>query len=80
MTPTEVVIPTARYYLQDPQTNNRILAEDLDTIHELRDLAKIRIAAHQQRIAKFYNKNNKIRRFQVCYLALLNKISKHKRS
>ena len=61
--PTEVVIPTARYLLQDPQTNNRILAEDLDTIDELRDLAKIRIAAHQQRIAKSYNKNIRIRRF-----------------
>ena len=70
MIPTEVVIPTARYLLQDPQTNNRILAEDLDTIDELRYLAKIRIAAHQQRIAKSYNKNIRIRRLQVGDLVL----------
>ena len=68
--PTEVVIPTARYLLQDPQTNNRILTEDLDTIDELRDLAKLRIAAHQQRIANSYNKNIRIRRFQIGDLVL----------
>ena len=58
--PTEVVIPTARYLLQDPQTNNRILTEDLDTIDELRDLAKLRIVAHLQRIARSYNKNIRV--------------------
>ena len=63
-------IPTARYLLQDPQTNNRILTEDLDTIDELRDLAKLRIAAHQQRIAKSYNKNIRIWRFQIGDLVL----------
>ena len=68
--PTEVVIPTARYLLQDPQTNNRILTEDLDTIDELRDLARLRIAAHQQRIANSYNKNIRIRRFQIGDLVL----------
>ena len=68
--PTEVVIPTARYLLQDLQTNNRILTEDLDTIDELRDLAKLRIAAHQQRIANSYNKNIRIRRFQIGDLVL----------
>ena len=68
--PTEVVIPMARHLLQDPQTNNRILIEDLDTIDELRDLARLRIAAHQQRIAKSYNKNIRIRRFQVGDLVL----------
>lgn len=31
VTPTEVVIPTARYLLQDQENNDSILAKDLDT-------------------------------------------------
>ena len=62
---TEVVIPTARYQLQDQESNDRILAQDLDTIDELRDLSRIHIAAHQQRITKAYNMNIEVIRFQV---------------
>ena len=47
MIPTEVVIPTEKYLLQNHQDNSRILAQDLDTVDDLRDLAKIYIAAHQ---------------------------------
>ncbi|KAI3797986.1 hypothetical protein L1987_33252 [Smallanthus sonchifolius] len=57
MIPTEMVIPTARTNFQSSETNNEALAQDLDTVDELRDLAKVRIAAYQQRIAKSYNKN-----------------------
>ena len=46
MIPTKMVIPTSRYLLQNQEDNNRILAQDLDTIDELKDLAKIRITAH----------------------------------
>ena len=70
MIPTEVVIPTARYLSQDQENNDKILAQDLDTIDELKDLAKIRIVAHQQRFTKAYNKNIKVRRFQIEYLVL----------
>ena len=68
--PTEVVIPMARYLLQDQEYNDRILARDLDIIDKFRDLAKIRIAAYQQRITKAYNKNIKFRRFQIGDLVL----------
>ena len=68
--PTDVVIPMARYLLQDQVNNDGILAQDLDTIDELRDLAKIRIAAYQQRITKAYNKNIKVKRFQIGDLVL----------
>ena len=68
--PTEMVIPTARTNLQTLEINNEILTHDLDTVDEIRDLAKIRIAAYQQRIAKTYNKNIRIRRFQVGDLVL----------
>ncbi|KAI3802237.1 hypothetical protein L1987_30367 [Smallanthus sonchifolius] len=66
----EMVIPTARTNIQTPETNNEALAHDLDTVDELKYLAKVRIAAYQQRIAKSYNKNIRIRRFQVGDLLL----------
>ncbi|KAD5960505.1 hypothetical protein E3N88_11977 [Mikania micrantha] len=43
---------------------------DLDTIDELMDIARIRMAMYQQNIAKSYNKNIRIRRFQVVDLVL----------
>ncbi|XP_076921045.1 uncharacterized protein LOC143582335 [Bidens hawaiensis] len=39
--PTEMVIPTARSNFRDTEKNNEALLQDLDTIHELRDKAKI---------------------------------------
>ncbi|KAD0501146.1 hypothetical protein E3N88_44164 [Mikania micrantha] len=41
---TEMVIPTARSSLQTLESINEILSEDLDTIDELRDIARIRMA------------------------------------
>ena len=63
--PTEMVIPTARTSARDPEENATILAQDLDTIEEIRDLARIRMASYQQRMAGAYNKNVRIRKFQV---------------
>ncbi|KAI3784140.1 hypothetical protein L1987_43233 [Smallanthus sonchifolius] len=70
MIPTEMVIPTARTNLQTLETNNEALAHDLDIVDEIRDFAKVCIVAYQQRIAKSYNKNIRIRRFQVGDLVL----------
>ena len=39
-------------------------------VDELREAAKLRIAAYQQRIARSYDKNIRIRRFQVGDLVL----------
>lgn len=63
--PTEVVLPMARYQLQDQEKNDRILAHDVDIVDELRDLSRIHIATHQQRATKAYNRNIKVRRFHV---------------
>ena len=63
--PTEVVIPTARISMQNPEANKESLIQDLDTVDEIRDIARIRMAAYQQKIANSYNKNVRIRRFQV---------------
>ncbi|KAD7117023.1 hypothetical protein E3N88_04291 [Mikania micrantha] len=65
-----MVIPTARSSLQNLESNKEILSEDLDTIDELRDIARIRMATYQQKIAKSYIKNIRIRRFQLGDLVL----------
>ena len=70
MLPTEMVMHTARKHLRDATTNSEALLQDLETMDELRDAAKLRMAAYQQRIAKAYNKNIRIRRFQVGGLVL----------
>ena len=63
--PTEMVISTARSSLRDLESNPEILCQELDTIDETRDAAKLRMAAYQQRISRAYNKNIRTRRFQV---------------
>ena len=68
--PIEVVISTARYLLQDQENTDRILAQDLNTIDDLRDLAKICIFTHQQRITNAYKSNIRARRFQIEDLVL----------
>ena len=70
MLPTEMVVPTTRSSFQTIESNQEALSQDLDTIDELRDLARIRIAAYQQRMTRSYNKNIRIRRFQVGDLVL----------
>ncbi|XP_022014761.1 uncharacterized protein LOC110914269 [Helianthus annuus] len=59
--PTKMVILTTRLI----QTNPEALSQDLDTVDEMRDAAKLRIAAYQQGIAKSYNKNIRTRRFKT---------------
>ena len=45
--------------------NQTGLVHDLDTINERRDLARKRLAAYQQQVAKSYNKNVRIKAFSV---------------
>ncbi|KAD5508946.1 hypothetical protein E3N88_16649 [Mikania micrantha] len=68
--PTEMIIPTIRTSLQTIESNNKVLSQDIDTIDETRDIAKIRMATYQQKMAKSYNKNIRIRRFQIRDLVL----------
>ncbi|KAK1411336.1 hypothetical protein QVD17_37884 [Tagetes erecta] len=62
--PTKMAVPTGRLSIRDPQQNEESLIQDLEPVIELRDLAKIIMAAYQQRVARTYNKNIRIRRFQ----------------
>jgi len=52
------------------ERNKELLLEDLEAVTKLRERTNIRIAAYQQRIAKSYNKNLRLRRFQVGDLVL----------
>ncbi|XP_076903433.1 uncharacterized protein LOC143558489 [Bidens hawaiensis] len=63
MIPTEMVIPTTRSCLQNHETNNQDLADDLDVVDELIDSARIRMVTNQQRITKSYNINVRVRKF-----------------
>ena len=63
--PTEIITPTARYGLLTPATNQVEMAHDIDTVDELRQTAKLRMASYQQRIARSYNKHVHIRLFRV---------------
>ena len=65
MIPTEMTIPTARSTLSDPEQNPEALSQDLDTIDEKKDAARLRMAAYQQRISRAYNKNIRTRSFKV---------------
>ncbi|XP_076906476.1 uncharacterized protein LOC143562604 [Bidens hawaiensis] len=70
MIPTEIMIPTTKSCLQKRETNNQDLASDLGVVNELWDSAKIRMATYQQWSIKSYNKNVRVRRFQVGDLIL----------
>ncbi|XP_017256033.2 uncharacterized protein LOC135147082 [Daucus carota subsp. sativus] len=63
--PTEVLTPTARYGLLTPTTNQLEMAHDIDTVDELRQTAKIRMASYQQKVARSYNKHVHVRLFRV---------------
>ena len=65
-----MVMPTTRRHLQDATTNAEALLQDLEIVDGLKDATKLRMTAHQQRIAKAYNKNIRIRRFKVGDLVL----------
>lgn len=56
MIPPEMVITTVRSCLQNLETNYRDLVDDLDTIDELRDSAKLLITTYQQRITRHTTK------------------------
>ncbi|XP_074347092.1 uncharacterized protein LOC141685915 [Apium graveolens] len=68
--PTEIISSTARYGLAIMETNSVERAHDLDMIDEVRDMAKLRMASHQQAVARSYNKNVHIRTLAIGGLVL----------
>lgn len=64
------MMPTARYGLATVEDNDSELTHDIDTVDELREMARIRMTEYQQRIAKQYNKHVHIRTFKAGDLVL----------
>ncbi|CAH9088267.1 unnamed protein product [Cuscuta epithymum] len=62
--PVEVEVPTSRYGLITEESNNVELVHDLDTIDELREKARVQMAAYQQRVARSYNKDVRAKVFR----------------
>ncbi|GMH15084.1 hypothetical protein Nepgr_016925 [Nepenthes gracilis] len=70
MIPVEIGLPSLRVESFDPQTNSQKIREHLDLLEEAHDAARIRTAAYQYRVARYYNKNVKARQFDVGDLVL----------
>uniref|UniRef100_A0A803MRR6 Tf2-1-like SH3-like domain-containing protein n=1 Tax=Chenopodium quinoa TaxID=63459 RepID=A0A803MRR6_CHEQI len=61
----EVEVPTARYELMIEERNQAELIHNLDTVEELREDVKMRMAAYQQEVARSFNKNVRARVFKL---------------
>ncbi|XP_057976091.1 uncharacterized protein LOC131163516 [Malania oleifera] len=66
----EVGIPSWRRQYFNEQTNNKELRSEIDLLEERQDQASLKVAAYQQRVAKFYNNRVKVRNFQAGDLVL----------
>uniref|UniRef100_A0A803N454 Uncharacterized protein n=1 Tax=Chenopodium quinoa TaxID=63459 RepID=A0A803N454_CHEQI len=58
-------VPTARYGLMTEERNQAELIYNLDTVEELREDAKMRMAAYQQEVTRSFNKNVRARVFKL---------------
>ena len=70
MLPVEIEIPSFRRANYDEGNNEIQMAAEVDLIDERRDQSRLRLAAYQQRTAKYYNSRVQQRRFQVNNLVL----------
>ncbi|XP_058223017.1 uncharacterized protein LOC131332738 [Rhododendron vialii] len=68
--PLSTMIPTARMENFNPIDNNALVGAELDLAEELRDNANLWHAAHQQEVARGYNRNVRARPFNVGDLVL----------
>lgn len=62
--PPEVSIPSARCEHASEEHNGKVLSHELDLLDKRRDQAYIRIAAYQQKIVRYFNKNIRARSFK----------------
>ena len=70
MIPVEVGMPSYRRAYFDPRHNDENLQVSLDLIEELRNSAEVKVAAYQQRVAKYFNSRVKYRHFRIGDLVL----------
>ncbi|XP_062103919.1 uncharacterized protein LOC133815048 [Humulus lupulus] len=70
MMPVEVTPQSHRRTAYDQDGNHKLLAESLDQIEERRKKSNIRLAAHQQKFAQYFNSRDKERKFDIGDLVL----------
>jgi len=74
--PLAATAPTERTEAFHPATNDEHIASELNHTEDLRDDANIRYAAYQQEVARGYNKNVRLRPFNVDDLVLREVVQK----
>ena len=65
MIPVKVRVPLFRYENFDEETNTSLLAAERDTIKEWMEVARVRMEAQKQRMARYYDSRVKERKFKV---------------
>ena len=68
--PLEIGLPTLKTELVESNTNNAVLARDLDLVEEKRERAAIRMASYRSQLSRAYNKNVNSRSFTLGDLVL----------
>ena len=66
----ELTPPSHRRETYDQGRNHKLIEESLDLIKERREKASLRVAAHQQKVARYFNSRVKDQKFQVGDLVL----------
>ena len=51
--------------MYNQEENHQLLAESLDFLEERREKASLRVAAHQQKVARYFNSKVRDRKIQV---------------
>ena len=68
--PVEVGLTSLRREFFNEQINDDQLKQNLDCLDEVRDQASQRMAKYQQKIAEYYNRRVKLKRFNIGDLVL----------
>ena len=68
--PVEVGLTSLRREFFDEQSNDNQLKQNLDFMNEVRDQAAQRMDKYQQKIAEYYNRRVKLKRFNIGDLVL----------
>ncbi|XP_062089647.1 uncharacterized protein LOC133796183 [Humulus lupulus] len=70
MLPVEVTPPYHRRTTYDQDCNHQLLVESLDQTEERREKSNIRLAAHQEKVARYFNSRVKEQKFDMGDLVL----------
>ena len=80
LVPVEIQVPLYRIEQYDPASNQEDLRLHLDLLEERRNTSQVRVAAYQQRIARYRNAKVRPRSFQLGDLVLRQKLGVPARS